>query len=208
MIAIVDYGVGNLRSVENMLRKVGAECAISSDPDVIKHADKLILPGVGNFGQGMKKLRSKGLLDVLNWFALDVKRPVLGICLGAQILGNGSEEAEGPGLGWIDMQCKRFPYDLNVPVPHMSWNELKIVNESPLFPDNAVGARYYFVHSFYMECSNSKNIVANSHHGIDFTAVVQSNNIFGTQFHPEKSHRFGMDVLRAFDGLKGNYEEV
>ena len=204
MIVIVDYGVGNLRSVENMLRKVGAPCAISSEPNEIRAADKIILPGVGHFAYGMNKLRESGFYDDLNWFACDAKRPVLGICLGAQILGRGSDEAPGTeGLGWIDMRCERFPNAEGLPVPHMVWNTVALEKDCALIPEVEDDTRYYFVHSYRMVCADEESVVANTQYGLSFTSVVRNDagNIYGTQFHPEKSHRFGMALLTAYAAL-------
>lgn len=202
MIVIVDYGVGNLRSIDNMLRKVGAPSKVSGDPGEIRSADKLILPGVGNFGYGMERLRATGLVDSLDWFALEARRPVLGICLGAQILGKGSEEAEGiPGLGWIDMYCHQFPASMNLPVPHMAWNTIELTHDTPLIPAVEDDTRYYFVHSYYMKCARSENVLARTEYGIRYTSAVCHENIFGTQFHPEKSHRFGISMMTGFAAL-------
>lgn len=200
MIVIVDYGVGNLRSVENMGRKAGLACTISSDPAELLAADKLILPGVGNFGHGMDMLRSSGLLRPLDEFALEKKRPVLGICLGGQIIGKASEEADRPGLGWIDMVCKRFPEQEGFAVPRMGWSEIDLVRPCPLF---AAGLedRYYFVHSYYMECADRADVVAETEHSLRYACAVNHANIYGVQFHPEKSHRFGLALFRAFGGL-------
>lgn len=198
MLAIVNYGVGNLRSVENMLRKAEVPSTITSDPEVIQRADRLILPGVGNFGHGMKKLRDAGLTDVLDWFALEEKRPVLGICLGAQIIGNSSEEGEGAGLGWIDMECKRFPEMDNLRIPHMSWNKIEPTRQSPLFDDLLDDSQFYFVHSYRMICADESNSLATTEYGIKYTSAVQHNNIYGVQFHPEKSHKHGLTLLKAF----------
>ena len=201
MIVIVDYGVGNLQSVANMFRKAGAKAKISGDPRDLAAADKLLLPGVGHFDYGMKKLRESGLVDALNAFALEAKKPVLGICLGSQILGKGSEEGDAPGLGWIDMECRRLPSAEGIRIPHMGWNALDIQQESVLFADRQPDARYYFVHSYYMNCAREDDVVATARHGIDFTCAVQRGNIYGTQFHPEKSLRHGLAVLRAFAKL-------
>ena len=198
MIVIVNYGVGNLSSVSNMLGKAGANVVISSDPKVILAADKLLLPGVGHFEHGMKMLNQSGLRDVLDNFALELRRPVLGICLGAQILGFGSEEGKGSGLGWINMYCRRLQSSSNFRVPHMSWNQLLIKQPSQLFVNSQADARYYFVHSYYMDCAESTDIVATSKHGIEFTCAIQRGNIFGVQFHPEKSLRHGLTLLRSF----------
>lgn len=201
MIVIVDYGVGNLMSVRNMARKVGAEAVISGDPDVIAAADRVILPGVGHFNHGMEMLRSSGLVEVLTKAALDDKKPFLGICLGAQILGKGSEEGNEPGLGWIDMECVRFPRADDLPVPHMMWNELSVKAPGTILDQASDQARYYFVHSYYMKCADPANVVANTTYGVEFTSVVQRDNIMGMQFHPEKSLRYGMEMMRAFNEL-------
>ena len=202
MIVIVDYGVGNLRSIDNMLRKVGAPCKISGDAGDIRAAKKLILPGVGNFGYGMERLRATGLVESLDWFALEAKRPVLGICLGAQILGKGSEEADDvPGLGWIDMYCHQFPASIDLPVPHMAWNTIDLTRETPLIPAVDDDTRFYFVHSYYMKCARRDDVLAETEYGIRFTSAVCRENIFGTQFHPEKSHRFGIRMMTGFAEL-------
>jgi glutamine amidotransferase len=181
-----------------MLRKVGANTIISSDPKEILAADKLLLPGVGHFDHGMKMLNSSGLRSTLDHFALELCKPVLGICLGAQILGISSEEGNSPGLGWIDMRCRRLPIAPGLRVPHMGWNQVDLKSTSPLFLKADFDARYYFVHSYYMECKEISDVIGTCHHGIDFTCAVQRNNIFGTQFHPEKSLRHGLALLRAF----------
>jgi glutamine amidotransferase len=202
MIVIVDYGVGNLRSVQNMLRKIGARCTISGDPEQIRGADRIVLPGVGHFAHGMSKLVQSGLLEPLNWFARDSGRPVLGICLGAQILGDASEEAPGtPGLGWIRMHCERFPERTGLPVPHMGWNTIELTRPCPLFPALEEETRFYFVHSYRMICDDPASMVASTVYGVPFACVVAHENIYGTQFHPEKSHRYGLAMLTAFSRL-------
>jgi glutamine amidotransferase len=201
MVVVVNYGIGNLSSVENMLRKAGVQARISSDPQDILAADKLLLPGVGHFDYGMKMLNQSGLRDALDHFAMKLCRPVLGICLGAQILGHGSEEGDTNGLGWINMHCRRLPLGTGLRVPHMGWNQVSLKRPSPLFINADVDARYYFVHSYFMECAEESDVVGTSCHGIEFACAVQRGNIFGTQFHPEKSLRYGLDLMRAFAGL-------
>jgi len=199
MILIINYGLGNLKSIQNMLVRLGADTLISDDPADIHRADKLILPGVGNFGHGMRQLAARGLTDELGKFALEQKKPVLGICLGAQILGKGSEEAPGvSGLGWVDMYCRRFPPSPEFRVPHMGWNTIRLVKDHKLFQEMDTRSRFYFVHSYYMHCENPENILAQTDYGIRYTSVVSASNIIGTQFHPEKSHRFGMAMMKQF----------
>ncbi len=198
MIVIVDYGVGNLLSVQNMLRKAGGEALVSGDVAQILTADKLLLPGVGHFDHGMKMLNASGLREPLDRFALEMRRPVLGICLGAQILGRGSEEGKVPGLGWIDMYCKRLAASPGLRVPHMGWNRINQRKPSPLLDGMDEGARFYFVHSYYMNCADRTDVLATALHGVEFTCAVQRGNIVGTQFHPEKSLRHGLALMRAF----------
>lgn len=202
MIVIVDYGVGNLSSVSNMLRKAGGDVRVSNDPTEILAAEKLLLPGVGHFDHGMKMLNASGLRDAVDRFALELKRPVLGICLGAQILGKGSEEGEAPGLGWIDMTCRRFNAASGIRVPHMGWNQIVLQKPSPLLDSMREDARFYFVHSYHMECDNPEDVLATATYGLEFICAVQRGNIFGTQFHPEKSLRHGLTVMQAFVELQ------
>jgi glutamine amidotransferase len=201
MIVIIDYGVGNLGSIANMLKKVGAEAMISSNVSDIEKADKLILPGVGAFDNGMKNLNESGLVSVLNTKVIEIKTPILGICLGAQLFSKSSQEGELPGLGWIDAEMKRFRFDqsqANLKVPHMGWNFVTVNQSNPLFNDMYENARFYFVHSYHFVCHDEKNILAKTHYGYEFASAIVSENIMGTQFHPEKSHKFGMKLLKNF----------
>lgn len=201
---IIDYGMGNLGSVINMLKKVGAEASISAEPDKIARADKLILPGVGAYDNGMQNLSSRGLVDILNKKVLDEKTPILGICLGAQLFTRRSEEGSLPGFGWIDAETLRFQFQdgsNHLKIPHMGWNEIAIKRENYLLCGFEDKPRFYFVHSYYMKCNNSEDVIATSIHGIEFVAAVNKDNIWGTQFHPEKSHKFGMRVIKNFCGM-------
>jgi glutamine amidotransferase len=202
MIVIVNYGVGNLSSVQNMIRKAGSTAVVSSDPREIIAADKLVLPGVGHFDYGMKMLTDSGLRDTLDYFALEMRRPVLGICLGAQILGRGSEEGTKSGLGWINMNCRRIRPAPGLRVPHMGWSRVTLKRQSPLLINVGIDSRYYFVHSYYMDCEDESDVVGTTVHGIEFACVVQRGNIFGTQFHPEKSLSYGLALMRSFAELK------
>ncbi|UTW51672.1 imidazole glycerol phosphate synthase subunit HisH [bacterium SCSIO 12827] len=202
MIAIVDIGIGNLGAIKNMLRKVGAQAEITDSADAIKAADKIVLPGVGAFDHGMGALAASGLMDTLNEQALDAGKPILGICLGAQMLGRRSEEGSLPGLGWIDMDIVRFPRDAGLKIPHMGWNTVAPTmpggRTHPLFAGGEDAPRFYFVHSFHFECDRPEDVTATCVYGKPFAAAVARGNIWGVQFHPEKSHRFGAALLRNF----------
>jgi glutamine amidotransferase len=204
MIIVVDYGVGNLSSVGNMLRKAGGDAKVSRDPGEVLAADKLLLPGVGHFDRGMKMLNASGLREAVDRYALELRRPVLGICLGAQILGKGSEEGDEPGLGWIDMACRRLLAMPGIRVPHMGWNQITRKKPSSLLDRLSEDARYYFVHSYHMECVQAEDVLASAVHGIEFTCAVQRGNIMGTQFHPEKSLSHGLALMRSFVGLQAS----
>ncbi|MBL7932042.1 MAG: imidazole glycerol phosphate synthase subunit HisH [Bacteroidia bacterium] len=200
MIAIIDYGLGNLASVLNMFKKIGVkEVQITGDSDKIAKADKILLPGVGAFDGGMGNLEKSGLIPVLNEKALKDKVPVLGICLGMQLLGRRSEEGKMNGLGWIDAETIKFnpAPELKLKVPHMGWDYIKVQRENPLLESEGKN-RFYFVHSYYVKCLDEKQSLATCNFGEDFTCAVNKDNIFGTQFHPEKSLKFGMKVLGNF----------
>lgn len=198
MIAVLDYGVGNLASVYNMVRKAGGDPHIARTPADVLKAERLLLPGVGHFDHGMSMLNASGVRDALDEFALGLRRPVLGICLGAQILGRGSEEGKTPGLGWLAMECERFAALPGLRVPHMGWNEIVVRKPSPLMDGRADDARFYFVHSYRMRCADPGIELATAEYGGLFTCAVQHGNIAGTQFHPEKSLRHGLALMRAF----------
>ena len=200
-ITVIDFGMGNIGSILNILQKIGANAAASKGPEDIQSACKLILPGVGAFDDAMKNLRAMGYIDLLNKKVLDEKTPILGICLGMQLFGMRSEEGKEPGLGWLDAQAVRFRFeDTKHPlkIPHMGWNKVRVCQKSPLFPNPDEEHRFYFVHSFHMQCNNYTDILTCTQYGSEFTSAVCHENIVGTQFHPEKSHRFGMAFSQAF----------
>lgn len=203
MIVIVDYGIGNLASVLNMFKKIGAkEVCVSADLEVISKASKLLLPGVGSFDAGMNNLEKSNLIPLLNKKVIEDKIPLLGICLGMQLLTKKSEEGVKQGLGWIDAETVKFNLDpaLKLKVPHMGWNYIKVLKQNPLI-DMQSKNRFYFVHSYYVKCIDESQSIATSHFGIDFTCMVKKDNIYGAQFHPEKSLKFGMQVLENFAKL-------
>lgn len=199
MITVVDYDIGNLSAVANMFKRIGAECEITSDAEKIRNATKLVLPGNGAFDACMRALHQTGLIPVLEEKVLQGLTPLLGICVGAQMLGRGSEEGIEKGLGWLDMIVKRFPSTLNLKIPHMGWTEVERIRpEDPLVSGLDDRPRFYFVHSYYMEPEDSQYVLLSAHYGIDFAAAVRSGNIVGVQFHPEKSHRYGKQLLEQF----------
>ncbi len=203
MIVIIDYGLGNLGSVLNMFKKIGIhDVRISGDESVIANATKIILPGVGSFDAGMTNLENSKLIPVLNQKALIDKIPVLGICLGMQLLTKRSDEGIKNGLGWIDAETIKFNLDpsLKLKVPHMGWNYITVQKQNPLV-DMESKNRFYFVHSYYVSCFDNSQSLATSNFGIDFTCMVNKENIYGAQFHPEKSLKFGMKLLDNFAKL-------
>lgn len=204
MITIIDYGAGNIKSIQNMLKKIGVSSVISSEMGEIAKASKLILPGVGHFDFGMKNLRESGLIPVLNDSVLGKKIPMLGICLGAQLLGNSSEEGTEKGLGWIDMENVQFDsakMDAQFKVPHMGWNNTKVEQGSSLFEGLEQESRFYFVHTYHMKPNSSSTLLTSTNYGYSFASSVIQNNIYGVQFHPEKSHKFGMQLLKNFSKI-------
>jgi imidazole glycerol-phosphate synthase subunit HisH len=200
MITVIDYGMGNSGSIMNILSRIGAEATLTSDPAEIARADKLVLPGVGAFDNGMQKLHDLGLVPILNEKVVSQHTPILGICLGMQLFANGSEEGAAPGLGWIDARVIRFRLDDQVKrrIPHMGWNTITVRKANPIFEGLADDARFYFVHSYHVQCAEASDILATAQYGIEFTACVSKAAVIGVQFHPEKSLRWGMNVFRRF----------
>ena len=203
MIVVVDYGAGNIGSVLNMIKKVGGNATAYSQPDALRSAKKILLPGVGSFDNAMHKLEQLELVQPLRDCAASGV-PLFGICLGMQLLSDGSEEGNLPGLGLIPGRVRRFRFDTeqsSLKVPHMGWNQVKVSKIHPLADGLESGGRFYFVHSYHYECEDPADELFKTHYGYDFTAGVQRGNVIGVQFHPEKSHRFGMQLFKNFIGL-------
>jgi glutamine amidotransferase len=204
MIVIVDHGMGNLGSVANMLRKIGAASLRSADPDVVANADQIVLAGIGAFDGAAGRLAELGLIDALHTAVLARRVPTLGVCLGMQLMARSSEEGAQAGLGWLDADVRRFtfPPEHRLPVPHMGWQEISPTRASPLFPDGSGEQRFYFSHAYHLVCNDPGDVAATATYGYEFAAAVHRGNILGTQFHPEKSHVFGLEVYRRFVGLQ------
>jgi glutamine amidotransferase len=203
VIAIVDYGMGNLGSVQNMLRKLGAESVRTSDPAEIANADRLVLAGIGGFDGAMERLANAGLIDVLNEQVIERRAPILGVCLGMQVMAKSSSEGSRPGLGWLDAEVIRFefPDERRLPIPHMGWEVVAPTRPSPLFDPAGPEPRFYFSHAFHLVCGDQADVAATTTYGYEFAAAIHRGNILGTQFHPEKSHVFGLEVYRRFIDL-------
>jgi len=203
MITIIDYQVGNLGSIANMLKKIGTTCLVTSDPEKIRNAEKIILPGVGSFDTGINNLEKLGIREILINKANEGHVPFLGICLGMQLLTKGSEEGTCVGLGLVDAHTKKFVFETDhFKIPHMGWNFVKQNKKSRLFENMFDEPRFYFVHSYYVQLNNEEEVLTSTEYNISFTSSFEKDNIFGVQFHPEKSHKFGMTLLKNFAELQ------
>ena len=200
MITIIDYGMGNIGSIVNMLKKTGVDSQITCDPEEIAKAQKIILPGVGHFDRAMERIDQFGIREILDQKALKEKVPILGICLGMQLLTKSSEEGKWPGLGWIPATTNRFPDTPELKVPHMGWNLVHRSTPSKI-TEGFEDTRFYFAHSYYVKVDDEAHSTLKTEYGVKFDSAIESGNIYGVQFHPEKSHRFGMCLLTNFAEL-------
>ena len=201
-IIVVDYGIGNIPSILNMLQYIGVQAQSESDPTKILKADKLILPGVGAYDAAMGRINEiKELKETLNYMALQKRTAILGICLGMQLMVTKSEEGNLQGFNWVEGNVKKFPNLASIKTPHMGWNSATISNSNELIKNFQSKMSFYFVHSYYLQVRNESHSILRTHHGIDFDSAFASENIYGVQFHPEKSRKFGMQLLRNFSEL-------
>jgi glutamine amidotransferase len=198
-VTIVDYGMGNIGSLENMVEKVGGKAAVASRSAELEGAAKLILPGVGSFDNGMRRLNELGFSDILRRKVLGEKVPTLAICLGMHLLTKKSEEGSMPGFGFVDAATVKFRLaDPSLRIPHMGWNEVSVKKESPLFSGMDPDASFYFVHSYHVVCADPGDVLTTTSYGVDFVSSLQRGNIFAVQFHPEKSHKYGKKLMQNF----------
>lgn len=196
---IINYGMGNVASVLNMIRFIGGDARISTSPEELRDASTLILPGVGAFDAGIRSLRETGMDNAIREAVSDNGATLLGICLGMQLLMESSEEGHLPGLALVPGKVKRFQvHEYGLHVPHMGWNTVQPIRSSKLFDANAEEYRFYFVHSYHVECEDPQDVAGITHYGYDFTSAFERGRVLGVQFHPEKSHRFGMALLKRF----------
>jgi imidazole glycerol-phosphate synthase subunit HisH len=204
MIGIVEYGSGNIKAIANIYHRRGIPFFIASQPADLSKADKIILPGVGAFDHCMGELERSGMKEPLNEIVLGEKKPVLGICVGMQLMAASSEEGRMKGLNWIDAEVKKFDESLfsdATHLPHMGWNEVKPMKDDPIFKEVDLQSGYYFLHSYYFSCNRQEDILAKADYGNSFTCAVKHENIYGVQFHPEKSHHAGISLLENFARL-------
>lgn len=204
MITIIDYGLGNICAFANLYERLNIHISVAKTADQLKSASKIILPGVGAFDHAMSKLNNSGMREPLEEMVLDDQVPALGICVGMQMLAKSSDEGVLPGLGWIDGNVKKFDVSyLNskTQLPHMGWNTIHPKNDNPLLLNLSNNSRFYFLHSYYFQCNNQNDTVATTEYGIQFSSAVNDKNIYGVQFHPEKSHQWGIQLLKNFADL-------
>lgn len=206
MITIVDYGVGNVGAVANMFSKIGARARVASNPKELLTAQGILVPGVGHFDAGMRRLRDGGFVEPLNELVLGKKIPTLGICLGMQMFSRSSEEGSLPGLGWLAADTKKFVFPPGDPrvIPHMGWSDT-FAEKKGLFESFETVPRFYYVHSYHVVCDRPEDVAATCKYGLEFTSSIRHGNLYGTQFHPEKSHRYGMTLLKSFVGIVKNH---
>ena len=199
-IVIIDYSLGNVESIRNMFNRVGVDACVSGNPDEIRKCGKLILPGVGSFDVAMMQLQKLQLLPTINQLVLEERRPVLGICLGMQLMTKGSEEGNLPGLSWLDARCFKLRPNEPTPmrVPHMGWNIANKKKPGYFFNEDDNLNKFYFAHSYCVKCNDASDVLAETMYGQNFSSAVQRGNIFGVQFHPEKSHRYGSNLMKSF----------
>ena len=204
MIGIIDYNMGNVGSIRNMIKKLGKKSIVTNNHEEIKSCKFLILPGVGSFDSGIKNLKKHNLFNLLIDIANEGKTPLLGICLGMQLLCNTSEEGAEKGLGLIDARAIRFPESEKLKIPHMGWNYTHLQKESLLLNNHEGIPKFYFIHSYYIKCNNNNDILAKADYGIKFDCAFEKNNIYGVQFHPEKSHKYGINLFKNFFNMIDN----
>ena len=200
-VIIIDYGMGNLASIQNMFNSLGVDASITPDPGLIRQARKLVLAGVGAFDAGMSNLRRQGLAEALNDKVVREKTPILGICLGMQLFTRASEEGEAPGLGWLEARTVRFVPPVGqacLKIPHMGWNGVHPLRPGRLLEGLSDDARFYFAHSYHVVCDDPSAALCTTRYGYDFMSAVEAGNVHGVQFHPEKSHRYGKILLQNF----------
>ena len=201
MISIVNYGLGNVLAFYNIYKKLNIESQVVSSSSELESATKIILPGVGSFDWAMDKLNKSGMRETLDHLVLEKNIPVMGICVGMQMMANSSEEGQKEGLGWFDAKVKKIKSDKKIDLPHMGWNEINIKNDNTLFQGLQNNARFYFLHSYYFETNEDECILCETNYGGLFTSAAKKNNIFAIQFHPEKSHQWGECILKNFSKL-------
>ena len=200
MIKIINYGMGNIGSLSKAFKRVGVNSEVVSDLENIRETDKIILPGVGHFGRAMVNLKSQDLIQPLNYLVNSRKIPIFGICLGMQLFAKGSEECNCEGLGWIDADVKKIEVTDSLKVPHMGWNIIRNKKESEIIKNSDYNSStsFYFVHSYYMDCYDKESILFTTNYDFEFCSGVEKDNIFGVQFHPEKSHKSGLSLIKSF----------
>lgn len=199
MITIIDYGMGNIRSVQKIFQRLNIQVHVASSHKEILDADKLLLPGVGHFTNGMKKLENTGLKEILNQQVLINKIPILGICLGMQLMTKYSTEGDAEGLGWIDAKTNKFDFENSkLKIPHMGWNQVDVKKHTIMSRNVTADDLFYFVHSYFVECNQKQDTLFQSDYGFPFVSGFEKDNIVGVQFHPEKSHRSGMRLIQNF----------
>ena len=203
MIVIINYGLGNINAIYTVYKNLNIPVKIASNPSDLKNSEKLILPGVGAFDYAMEKLDKSGMRDTLNDLILNGEKNILGICVGMQMLTKSSEEGVLPGLGWLDAEVKKFNQniDYKLSIPHMGWNNITPKKENPLLAGFSNSSYFYFLHSYYFEANDDTNIVSTTKYGNDFVSTINNKNIYGVQFHPEKSHQSGIQLLKNFSEL-------